>query len=109
MDNKFVNTDMRSNRDLRMLLGTIGLDFPATYSIKPVANKNELVISDKVSFDDVIDYVKTNLKAKPSGDNLFTFKKALIRIIDDSPVRIEIVSKIDETTFKQYLEILLAK
>lgn len=39
------NVQMRNNRELRILLGTIGLDFPVHYAIKPVANKNELIIS----------------------------------------------------------------
>lgn len=110
MDNNInsQNTQMRNNRELRILLGTIGLDFPVHYAIKPVANKNELVISDKINYADVIDFILNTLKAKQNGD-VFVYKKALLKVINDSPVRIEIVSKIDEMTFKQYLEIVLAK
>lgn len=102
------NVQMRNNRELRILLGTIGLDFPVHYAIKPVANKNELIISDKISYSDVIDFMVNTLKAKQNGD-LYVFKKALLKVINDSPVRIEIVSKIDEMSFKRYLEIVLAK
>lgn len=102
------NVQMRNNRELRTLLGTIGLDFPVHYAIKPVANKNELIISDKINYSDVIDFMVNTLKAKQNGD-LYVFKKALLKVINDSPVRIEIVSKIDEMSFKRYLEIVLAK
>lgn len=109
MDNNInsQNTQMRNNRELRILLGTIGLDFPVHYAIKPVANKNELVISDKINYADVIDFILNTLKAKQNGE-VFVYKKALLKVINDSPVRIEIVSKIDEMTFKQYLEIVFS-
>ena len=67
-----------------------------------------MIISDKISYSDVIDFMVNTLKAKQNGD-LYVFKKALLKVINDSPVRIEIVSKIDEMSFKRYLEIVLAK
>lgn len=99
------HTQLVKTRELRLLLGKIGLALPATYNVRPVANMNQLVIDARYKVEDVIKFIKEHLKAKEQN-GLYAYNNALLKVIDDANgVKIEIVSKINEMNFREYLNI----